>query len=147
MSTSVETRVCAACGIEQPMTEFVKDMHKVGGRRSRCKTCENNGNFITARTITCDLCGKPIVVARYVNHSMCPSCKQSRTAVYRERKHEYRKQPEYEQVCDRCKFVHVCHTEVWRKSYVLPCFAESKQHQLWLSEHPREASYRQKETA
>lgn len=144
--TKAETRICAACGIEQPVTEFVRDMNKVGGHRARCKTCEMSGNFVTTRTIACDLCGKPVVVARYVNHSKCPSCKAGRKAAHRERKHHYSKQPEYEQVCDRCKFATVCHTEVWRLSFTPPCFAESKQYQLWLSENPREASHRQKET-
>ena len=41
--------------------------------------------------------------------------------------------------CTPCKFLTVCKAEVWRASYILPCFAESPRHELWLRENRQEA--------
>ena len=37
-----ETRICAACEIEQPIYEFWGDNSIVGGKNRRCRTCVRN---------------------------------------------------------------------------------------------------------
>lgn len=42
----METKVCTKCGIEKPLTEFVKNSTKPGGYASECKQCKHN-RYIT----------------------------------------------------------------------------------------------------
>lgn len=41
VSVLSDTRVCLACDLEKPLTEFVKCPNAVGGRTNRCMTCKN----------------------------------------------------------------------------------------------------------
>jgi hypothetical protein len=57
-------------------------------------------------------------------------------------RYESHKKLPVDHACDGCKFLAVCRTEVWRVTFVLPCFVESPRHPLWLAENHKDASYR-----
>lgn len=83
-----ETKVCADCGLEKPLSAFSIDKKRKEGRGSYCKSCMSKRVMRSCRKNADSglcYCGK----SRYKNYKLCKSCREFASASIKRRRAAY----------------------------------------------------------